>query len=349
MVRGELRHPQHASTRIVRRVVERLFLVLGLLVLSGCGGIQSSLNPHGRGSERVAGLWWVLFWVSVGVYVLFLIYLFLAVIRPRVWRRSDDVDPAGSNAIVIISGAVIPTIILVVVFAAAILPAMNALSAPASPPAFTVEVIGHDWWWEVHYPESNFTTANEIHIPVGKPVRVTLTSADVIHSFWVPELQRKMDVIPGVSNTTWIEADKAGVYRGQCAEFCGVGHAHMAFEVVAQPQAQFDSWVADQQKTPPIPTGHDPVVLRGEQVFLGSACVYCHTVKGTNASGKIGPDLTHLMSRDTLAAGTLPNTPGNLLGWIENPQVIKPGNKMPPTSLTGPDLQALLAYLQTLK
>jgi cytochrome c oxidase subunit 2 len=334
--------------RIRPRLVNILF-PLSLLILSGCGGIQSSLNPHGRGSERVAGLWWVLFWVAVAVFVFFLLYLIVAVIRPYVWRRADQQEPTGGNAIIIITGAVIPMIILVVVFAAAILPSMNALSAPAAPPIFTVEVIGHDWWWEVHYLDSGFTTANEIHIPVGKPVKIELTSADVIHSFWVPELQRKMDLIPGITNTTWIEADKAGVYRGQCAEFCGLGHAHMAFDVVADPPDQFATWLADQQRTPPIPTGQDPVVLRGEQVFLGSACVYCHTVKGTNASGKIGPDLTHIMSRQTLAAGTLPNTPGNLLGWIENPQVIKPGNKMPPTSLTGPDLQALLAYLQTLK
>ncbi len=344
--RGLVNRRRHAG---IERPLTQAFALLCLLFLTGCGGTQSMLNPHGRGSARVSGLWWVLFWVSVVVFVLFLFYLILAAIRPHIWRRPERWGPEGGNAIVIISGAVIPMIILITVFAAAILPSMKALGAPSSPSAFSIEVIGHDWWWEVHYPDAGVTTANEIHIPVGKSVQVTLTSADVIHSFWVPELQRKTDMIPGITNTTWLEADKAGTYRGQCSEYCGTGHAHMAFEVIAEPQSKFDAWLADQKTTAAIPSGTEPEILRGEQVFLGSACVYCHTIKGTNASGKIGPDLTHLMSRDTLAAGTLSNTPGNLLGWIENPEVIKPGNKMPPTSLNGPDLQALLAYLKTLK
>jgi cytochrome c oxidase subunit 2 len=211
-----------------------------------------------------------------------------------------------------------------------------------------IEVIGHQWWWEIHYSNQNFDTANEIHIPVGQPVTVHVTSADVVHSFWVPELHGKIDLIPGQTNTISLEADQAGVYRGQCAEFCGAQHAHMAILVIAEPAGQFSAWLDNQSRA-----GVEPAVgsleQEGQQAFLGSACVYCHTIKGTNASGKVGPDLTHLGSRLTLGAGTLPNTPGNLAGWTINSQTIKPGNHMPPMDLSAVQVQALLAYLETLK
>jgi cytochrome c oxidase subunit 2 len=221
----------------------------------------------------------------------------------------------------------------------------NALSMPSNP-AFTVQIVGHQWWWEVNYLDAHFTTANEMYIPVGQPVAVKLTSADVIHSFWAPQLQVKTDALPGQTNTTWITADQPGVYRVECAEFCGLQHAHMQLLIIAEPADQVQAWIQNQQKDGVRPSAQ---VKQGEQVFLGSACVYCHTIRGTDASGKIGPDLTHIASRKTLGAGALTNNVGNLSGWIINSQTIKPGNRMPPMYLDANDLHAVVAYLETLQ
>jgi cytochrome c oxidase subunit 2 len=227
----------------------------------------------------------------------------------------------------------------------------HTLVAEQSKEELTVEVTGVQWWWDVRYrPVGGGTpvsSANEIHIPVGRPVRIVLRSRDVIHSFWVPQLQGKLDLVPGNETVTWIQADSAGVFRGQCAEFCGAQHAHMAFMVVAVPPDEFDAWLEHQRRPAPEPT--DSVTLRGRAVLERTACAMCHTVRGTGARASTGPDLTHLASRRTLAAGTLPNTPGHLAGWIGDPQGIKPGNHMPRVPLSGPDLQALLAYLGTLR
>jgi cytochrome c oxidase subunit 2 len=224
---------------------------------------------------------------------------------------------------------------------------MRSLAEPDHPADITVQVTGHQWWWEISYPNDGVVTANEIHIPVGKAVEIELTSDDVIHSFWVPNLTSKRDLIPGQTNTLWFQADSAGIYRGECAEFCGTEHALMAFLVIAQPLDEYGAWLHNQQASSVQPA--DSLIEQGQQAFLGSACVYCHTINGTAASGKVGPDLTHLASRQTLAAGTLDNTTGNLAGWILNPQALKPGNHMPATRLDSDDLQALLAYLESLK
>ncbi|HEV2706187.1 MAG TPA: c-type cytochrome, partial [Pyrinomonadaceae bacterium] len=207
------------------------------------------------------------------------------------------------------------------------------------------------WWWEVEYdnrnPSLNVTTANEIHIPVGRPVFFRLTSNDVIHSFWVPNLHGKTDLIPGRETTTWLRADRAGTFRGQCAEFCGHQHAHMALTVVAEAPEQFQAWYDAQLKPAREPA--TPAEARGREVFLTSPCVMCHKIQGTDAGGNAGPDLTHLASRPTLAAGTLENTRGHLAGWVVDSQKIKPGNRMPPNNIEPDDLQALLDYLQSLK
>jgi cytochrome c oxidase subunit II len=217
--------------------------------------------------------------------------------------------------------------------------------------ALQIRVTGHQWWWEVQYrdslPKNWVTTANEIHIPVGHPVVFELRSYDVIHSFWPPNLSPKKDQIPGDENSLWFQADSAGVYRGMCAEFCGHQHAKMAFLVIAEPPDHFGDWLARQRDTARTPA--DSLARRGRDVFLASSCVMCHAISGTPAASRIGPDLTHLASRQTLAAGTLPNTRANLAGWIVDPQVIKPGAKMPPNQLNGSDLVALVAYLETLK
>jgi cytochrome c oxidase subunit 2 len=215
------------------------------------------------------------------------------------------------------------------------------------PPRLTIEVTGHQWWWEARYLDGaagdTFTTANELHIPTGEPVRIRLIGADVIHSFWLPGLGGKTDVIPGQTNLAWLQTDRPGVYLGQCAEYCGVQHAHMALRVVAQPPAAFANW--QRAQLAPAAGGAQ---MAGEALFTAH-CGACHTVRGSDAGGIVGPDLTHLMSRATIAAGTVPNTPGALSGWIANPQALKPGARMPATYLSGPQLSDTVAYLETLK
>lgn len=227
----------------------------------------------------------------------------------------------------------------------------RAITSNPGKDAIQIRVTGHQWWWEVQYrdslPQNWVTTANEIHVPVGHPVVFELRSADVIHSFWPPNLSAKRDQIPGDENSLWFQADSAGMFRGLCAEFCGHQHAKMDFLVVAESPNSFASWLARQRDTALTPT--DSASLRGQQVFLGSSCVMCHAIAGTPAGSRIGPDLTHLASRLTIAAGTLANNRSNLTGWIVDPQVIKPGVRMPPSQLSGPDLLALVTYLESLK
>jgi cytochrome c oxidase subunit 2 len=211
----------------------------------------------------------------------------------------------------------------------------------------TIEVIGHQWWWEVRYPQLGITTANEIHIPAGPAIAVRLNTADVIHSFWVPQIAPKLDLINGMTNTLALDNVQPGQYRGQCAEFCGVQHALMGVLVVAEPEQAFDAWAQNQRQPAAAPS--DNPAQAGQQVFLSQQCAYCHTVRGTAATGRLGPDLTHVASRQTLAALTLLNTAGNLGGWVVDPQGLKPGNQMPHTDLAAPQLQQLLAYLESLK
>lgn len=329
--------------------------VTGLFALAGLTAVT---RPFGPAAARINELWWVMFWIAVFVCVVVFVFLALAI-----WRRSGTAgdganggraaDAAGethavgplSVRFVVIAGAIVPAIILVGLLIYS-LGTNRVLAAPPADEALTIEVIGHQWWWEVRYPESGVVTANEMIIPVGVPVRLEFSSVDVIHSFWVPALNGKMDLIPGQTTELPIEASQPGEYFGFCAEFCGVQHAKMNVLVAAREQAAFDEWLAAQQEPAPAPS--EDVTQAGQQVFLGSACVYCHTVRGTNASGKVGPDLTHLASRRLLGAGALPNTRGNLAGWIVNSQTTKPGNRMPPIYLGGDELQSLLAYLETL-
>jgi cytochrome c oxidase subunit II len=240
----------------------------------------------------------------------------------------------------------------VVLFASAVwtMVTLAAVGQPSEKPAFTIEVTGHQWWWQIRYlgeqPYLTFTTANEIHIPVGVPVAVKLKSADVIHSFWIPALTGKTDLIPGQTNITWMEARVPGVYRGQCTEYCGAQHAHMALTVVATGADDFKAW--RQAQLGDAPAAIVPTVESGETAFI-QKCGACHTVRGTRAGGIVGPDLSHLMQRRTIAAGTLPNTIGNLAGWIADPQHVKPGSLMPQPEVAPAQLQKIVAYLQTLK
>jgi cytochrome c oxidase subunit 2 len=227
----------------------------------------------------------------------------------------------------------------------------NLIYATPDPNALGIKITGHQWWWQVEYqdpqPSEIVVTANEIHVPVGKPVKFELQSTDVIHSFWVPNMHGKKDLVPGHPTTTWFTAKRAGEFRGQCAEYCGEQHAHMRLVFVAEPPAEFDHWLAAQKKSAPEPSTESE--RRGRDVFISTQCVMCHSIQGTNARATLGPDLTHMASRKMLAAGELPNTRGYLAGWILNPQVFKPGNRMPPNQLSPDDLNALVDYLESLK
>ena len=245
-------------------------------------------------------------------------------------------------------GVAVPIVVLSALFWYADLRTIDATAAPAPGSAqLRVEVTGRQWFWDVRYPGTQAVTANEIHIPAGVNVEVTAKSADVIHSFWVPKLNRKIDMIPGHPNRILLHADEPGIYRGRCSEFCGLQHANMQFFVVAQPPAEFQSWLSAAGAAAPAPT--TSAAAHGELVFLRRACAGCHTIRGTTAAGTLGPDLTHVASRLTLAAGTLNNTRGDLAGWVADPQHAKPGNRMPRLVLPDRDFNDLIAYLEMLR
>lgn len=312
---------------------------------------------YGFGTKNypVVNLLWgaiILSLVVIGIIALFVLVgaLRRRAVPPTGELRDVPLISGGRGLAFIYVGTAISVLILFG-FAAWTFATLAAIAGPeGGPPKLTIHLIGHQWWWEVVYdsklPARVFHTANEIHIPTHEPVRVELTSLGVIHSFWVPQLSGKMDLIPGQRNETWIEADRPGIYRGQCNVYCGVQHAHMALTVVAEPQRQFDDWWADQLK--PASAPQTPLAVAGEAQFV-VRCGACHAVRGTRAMGRLGPDLSHLMSRSTIAAGTLPNTIGTLSGWIADPQGVKPGNKMPQLDLSGPQLTAIRDFLETLK
>jgi cytochrome c oxidase subunit 2 len=312
---------------------------------------HSALNPASRQTHVVDRLWDAMYLTSVVVFVLVVAALLWAALRRRDPAEvPDDAsrDRPMGTAVMLATGL---TIIILMGFLIFDISVGRAITSNPGKEAIQIRVTGHQWWWEVQYrdslPQNWVTTANEIHVPVGRPVVFELRSTDVIHSFWPPNLSPKRDLIPGNENSVWFQADSAGVYRGQCAEYCGHQHAKMGFLVVAEPPDQFANWLAQQRDTAKTPT--DSLARRGQEVFLASSCVMCHAIAGTPAGSRIGPDLTHLASRRTIAAGTLPNTRGNLAGWIMDPQSIKPGARMPATQLRPDDLLALLVYLESLK
>jgi cytochrome c oxidase subunit II len=288
-------------------------------------------------------VWWILLAVAVFVCVVVIaLALWAAVFR----RRVKKVKQGNAQGFVLVLGVVIPGAILAATFGLTV-GSLASSSDPPTPTEVTVEVTGHRWWWEVRYPEAGFTTANEIHVPTGTPVRLRLKTADVLHSFWVPELMPKVDLLPRRVNETWFSADSAGVYRGQCAEYCGLQHAHMAFRIVAEPQAEFDAWLERQSQDAIEATTE--LERQGREVMETSTCATCHTVRGTSADGTAGPDLTHVGSRDRLGAGAIPNDFGHMSGWVANSQTVKPGNAMPPQQLSPDELRAVVTYLQSLE
>jgi cytochrome c oxidase subunit II len=278
------------------------------------------------------------------VFVLVTALIVMAVLRKP--RSEDSPPPLGRTRFIVAGGVVLPVVVLVPLLIYS-LETSSALRTPTEGP--TVRVTGHMWWWEVHYPDHGIVTANELHIPAGERVRIELESADVIHSFWVPNLNGKRDLIPGIRNITWIQADTPGVYRGQCAEYCGDQHAKMAFHVIALPPDEFRAWVAERQRLKTAPESEQQ--QRGRAVFNQAGCARCHAIRGSQPTdpATVGPDLTHIGSRRTLGAATIPHNRGNLAGWITDPRPIKPGVKMPASYLGADDREALVNYLESLK
>lgn len=329
-----------------RRGASVTLAAVALLSAACDEGSPSTLDSRGPGAARIEGLWWLMLWISVVVMAIVLGFLVFAVIKGRRADAVADHRARWGEPFIVVAGVIIPAVILTAVFALS-LRDMAAIARPDEPASMTVEVVGHDWWWEARYNGGEIVTANEIHIPAGQPVRVELTTDDVLHSFWVPQLQAKTDTVPGRVNHTWLEADMPGRYRGQCAEFCGLQHAKMAFFVVAQSPDDFEAWLENQSEPAQEPAG-DASARAGQDVFLNSTCSGCHAIEGTAAASDVGPDLTHLASRDTIAGGVLDNNRNNLEQFISDPQSLKPGVSMPPTDLTSEDLQALVDYLEQL-
>jgi cytochrome c oxidase subunit II len=254
-------------------------------------------------------------------------------------------DAKVRSRLVWIGGIILPALILIVLLVAS--GRVGASTAHVERDGeLVIDVVGHMFWWEVNYPEEGITTANEIHVPVDRPVRLRLTTQDVIHSFWIPRVHGKIDMIPGRENSLSFEPTATGRFRGQCAEFCGIAHAQMVAFVEVQEQDEFDAWVAGQQADAPEPD--TPAAVEGERVFFDTGCAACHAVAGTAAVAQVGPDLTHLASRGSLAGGIVPNTRENLAELIVDPWGLKPGNPMPPTALEDDELEALLDYMETL-
>jgi cytochrome c oxidase subunit II len=294
--------------------------------------------------------------VTLVIFVVVGGLLLYALIRYRCRPENSDREPAqiyGSNQIEL-SWTVIPILIVFVLFLSTTRVILGTQAIPKPDSAFDVTVIGHQFWWEYRYPKYGVVTANELHIPVSDPAHptptyLTMSSVDVAHSFWVPRLAGKTDVIPNRVNTMWIDPPQAGLYLGQCAQYCGAQHAKMLLRVYAQSPADFSAWI-EQQRQPAVQDfAGNPVAAEGQLVFMRNACINCHAISGTVATGRFGPDLTHLASRDTIAAGAIQNTPENLRKWIDNPNSLKPGSLMPAMHLNDHDLDVITAYLTQLR
>jgi cytochrome c oxidase subunit 2 len=321
---------------------------LSALVLGGCGQ-QSILSTHSPQAHNIALLWWWMLAAAVIVFLGAMAMLAIAYFK----RGSRGLPFFGerenvAEGLVLLFGIGIPIVALVALFGVSDVYLVKQTSPPnPRTTAMTIDVIGHQWWWEVRYPGTRAVTANEIHIPARTRVNVVVSTADVIHSFWVPALARKVDMIPGRRNRILLYASSPGTYRGQCSQFCGLQHAHMAMYVVAQRPSTFRAWLANMATAARTPTS--PQATAGERLFMNSQCESCHTIAGTSAQGTVGPNLTHVASRRTLAAGTILNTPAELGAWISNPQAIKPGDRMPDLGLSRRQVAELVAYLDTLR
>ena len=320
------------------------------MALAGCSsGRQSIVEPASKPSHDIAVLWWWMLGAAAIVFFGAVALLVIAYFKRGARGLPFFGEREGvAEGMVVMFGVAIPIVALVALFGVSNIYLIGESSPPKSgTTAMTIQVIGHQWWWEVRYPGTGVVTANEIHVPIHTRVNVIVTTDDVIHSFWVPELNRKIDMIPGYRNRILLDGSRLGEFRGQCAEYCGFQHAHMSFEVFVQRPAVFHRWLAGQER-PPVPAS-SATAQAGERVFMTSQCESCHTIAGTPAQGTIGPNLTHLASRVGLAAEQIPNNPKELAAWIRNPQAIKPGTRMPDLGLSSTQIGQLVAYLDSLR
>ena len=338
------------------RHIGRPVLVSLPAALCGCSGRQTALGGQGIEDANFIQLGTIFLIVCAVMYALVMTALLIALRRRRADRQINSVEDGrheetlpGTRGLLIGWAALVTLGLTGLTVASFFTDRSNARSAKR--PALALTVTGNQWWWNVQYdtddPSKRIRTANEIHLPVGQPVHITLKSSDVIHSFWVPNLAGKQDLIPGRVTDADLLPTKVGVYRGQCAEFCGVQHTHMALDIVVEPVANFRRWYARQLAEAPPPA--TPLQLAGYRYVVSRECSSCHNISGTPANGQIAPDLTHVASRRSIAAGTLPMSPGNLYGWVTDPQSQKPGNRMPTIGMDPEQVHAVVAYLETLK
>jgi cytochrome c oxidase subunit 2 len=314
------------------------------VVLAGCGGKSPSmLKTHGSEASRIAGIWWLMFGLGAGVYAVVAFFIVWAIVRGR---RAEGSEGRVSDNLWIVWGGVVVPVLILAVLAVVTVQATSELRKPEAG-ALQVEVVGKRWWWAVSYPGTAVTTANEIRLPAGRQVEIGLDSDNVVHSFWVPQLAGKLDLIPGQHNILRFTPRTPGTYIGECAEFCGVEHARMGFVVIVQTTTDFDRWMTRHQLTPSAPDGE--AASQGEVTLATQACAGCHAIRGTPAQGTVGPDLTDFGARTTIGARTVPNTPENLAKWIVDAQALKPGALMPPIPMSDRDVNNVIAYLEGLK
>jgi cytochrome c oxidase subunit 2 len=342
-----MRNSHHHAISACKKQTSRLPVVFVLLLLAGCEGIQSTLSPHGPAARSISNISWVMF---IGAALILLLVTALALYA--VYRAPDKRRTISPTLMIAIGGVAFPVVTLSALLIYGVLE-MGYLRAESNQAPVDIEVVGNQWWWDIHYRDGGsnevITTANEIHIPAGVPVKIAVRTNDVIHSFWVPNLAGKIDLIPGRTNHITLQADQPGRFRGQCAEFCGAQHARMAFIVIAQSAADYEAWLARQRGPAAIPT--DQAALRGRAAFMANGCMDCHTVRGTKTQKKeFGPDLTHVGSRLHIGAATLENNRDNLIEFIARSQTVKPGNRMPSFAhLDQETLGAIATYLESLK
>jgi len=319
-----------------------------VLALGGCAWDtpMSTVVARSDFARAILHVYSIVTWATAIIGVLVFVALFVTLLRFRA-RPGDTTLPRQTrgHTLLEIAWTIAPALALLVIAIPTIQVVFRTQSAATPPDALQVTVRGWQWWWEFRYPQLDLVTANELHLPAGRRVVLKLDGPDVIHSFWIPQLGGKRDIIPGRLNQITLTPERPGEYWGQCAEFCGASHANMGMRAIVQTAADFDAWVAQQRAAPAEATGP---AAAGKAVFAGSACVGCHTIKGVSA-GMLGPDLTHFGSRAMLAAGMWPNTPDNVAAWVKDPQRLKPGVKMPALGLTDDQAQAIAAYLTSLK
>jgi cytochrome c oxidase subunit II len=330
------------------RILSRASVALLVLILTGCAGEPSIFSNASDNARQISDLIIKIFIIAAVVFVVVEFLLIFAALRYS-RKKAGQASQTEGNTRLEIGWTMIPAVVLLIVFVVSLSTLTGIAYQPGAvtnDPPVNVKVIGHQWWWEFDYPDQKILTAGELHVPVNTVINLDIESADVIHSFWVPQLGGKTDAIPGHVNKTWFRATQPGLYTGQCSEFCGIEHGLMRFVVVVDSQADYDAWVKQQTTLPAAPTG---AAAEGEALFMKGACVACHTVDGTSAQGKVGPNLTHVKSRTIIAGGALDNATGNMWKWLQDPPAVKPGTIMPNLHLSMQDITLISAYLDTLR